>query len=196
MRNYYIFAGIFLLCIIGVVIAGLTISGNPIEQRDSKFDQLRLTDFTNIRYKIENYYTSNKKLPDKLTDVDATQLQDPETQKDYDYEISGATSYKLCTTFSTETKENKKPGSEGYSIVNVNENGHKKGYDCITYQLPDYLTRTPTPTSTPEPLADCRTFDNNVSRCDANGPRCAYYFCSNTCWLRGTPNSTACNPKK
>lgn len=55
-------------------------------------------------------------------------------------------------------------------------------------------TPIPTPSPTPQPV-NCRQFDGNVSSCDAHGSDgCAYYFCSNQCWPRGTDNAVACPP--
>ncbi|MCA9551949.1 MAG: M23 family metallopeptidase [Myxococcales bacterium] len=38
---------------------------------------------------------------------------------------------------------------------------------------------------------DCSGY-TDVATCDAHGAVCAFYYCSNSCWPRGTPISTAC----
>lgn len=45
------------------------------------------------------------------------------------------------------------------------------------------------------PAAACRVYDGNVAACDAHAgdpTNCAYYFCSNECWPRGTDTAIAC----
>jgi sugar lactone lactonase YvrE len=40
-----------------------------------------------------------------------------------------------------------------------------------------------------QPRDQCAANDGNVGACSGE---CAYYYCSNQCWLRGTPDLTAC----
>lgn len=54
------------------------------------------------------------------------------------------------------------------------------------------LTVLPFPTRYTTPFKDrCRIHDGDVGGCDAT-PGCAYYFCSESCWTRGTSNAIAC----
>jgi hypothetical protein len=52
-------------------------------------------------------------------------------------------------------------------------------------------TFTPTPTPTTANNNPCAAYNGSVTQCDAHGPYCAYYYCSNQCWPRGTSNCAA-----
>lgn len=47
------------------------------------------------------------------------------------------------------------------------------------------------PSATPPTKDRCRVHDGDVLACDAT-PGCAYYYCSQTCWTRGTSTRVAC----
>lgn len=53
------------------------------------------------------------------------------------------------------------------------------------------IVPTSAPVATSAPLENCRLYDEDVRACDAHGPYCAYYFCSEQCWPRGTSNQAA-----
>lgn len=161
MRKYYNFFGILTFVVVVVLFVGFSLVGNPVAEKDIKLDETRISDFSNLKYQIENYYQTYKQLPKTLKDSKVGTYAsynyntlDPETKKEYEYKIVSATSYQLCATFLTNTKT-KATGSTSSGVSNIQmlpaidssgnpDTTHKKGPDCITYTIPNYYT-TPTP---------------------------------------------------
>jgi len=123
--------------VFALVVLGFFLGGTPSSQQELRFDEMRLTDFSIINSEIRGYFTKNRLLPGDLhtLKISDTNTNDPQNKNPYNYEILSATSYKLCTNFSVESKD-----------TNNDSQKHKKGYDCIVYTLPNYLLiETPTP---------------------------------------------------
>lgn len=104
-----------------------------------------------LREDINKYYKGYHALPDLLEQIpDYDSLievtKDPFTKKDYLYKKLSTTSYQLCATFQSESKA--KPKSDIDMISNM---PHKKGYDCIAYDVPSYLQNTTSFTSSESP---------------------------------------------
>lgn len=174
MRNYYIFIGLLSALVIGVIVTGFILGGTPISQRAIALDQSRISDFYDIKYGIEDYYRDNKTLPASLSNLkENLKLEDPETKSNYTYSATSSTAYKLCTTFSADSNQEK----ENYHYYSTSDkNSHKKGYDCLEYTLSDYIINlsgssrsSPTPTPTINPanyyfLKSCKLeLDNSES---------------------------------
>ena len=130
------------ICII--MIIGSSIIGYST-RKGQNLDKQRLDDFQKIQYSIDAYYTANGyKLPNTLTEnlgnntESSLILNDPETKKEYEYIILSNYSYQLCTNFATEkkTKQDEKALSSSYSYYAKID--HKKGHDCINYEIPEY----------------------------------------------------------
>ncbi len=163
MRNYYIFVVVLGIFSLNVIFIGFSIVGSPLEQKAINLDNQRLTDFSDIHTKILDYYSSKKKLPEKLNvlpnDTSGKDkkhfLKDPESNDEYDYKTEGQYKYKLCTVFSTDTRKDDETDKNYYSssyYYDLSKDAknikHKKGYDCIEVELSDYyknLYTTPTP---------------------------------------------------
>ena len=144
MFKHYI--GVILLGITGVIviIIGIILVGSPSDQQLLRFDEIRLKDFENIQPPIENFYSDNKKLPQSLTALNTTlTFKDPQSKKDYTYKTISPTSYQLCAEFSTDSKEvaQRQTGTNPYAYNSYGSATklHKKGYDCIKYQISSYL---------------------------------------------------------
>ena len=148
MTRHYIIIGVVSLVFLSAIIAGFMVAGTPWDVRAQKFDQTRLSNFSQIRSAIQSYYSKNKSLPSKLSDLPtdyyySDKIKDPETNKDYDYQVVSNTSYKLCATFSADSSAanpNQNNLLYDYSGLSNATTTHIKGYDCITYNLPDYYT--------------------------------------------------------
>lgn len=154
MSKQYAFLGFFLSATVLCLIVGFTVIGSPWEQRLLALDQKRLSHFSSLSYQIEDYFRTNRKLPETLSNLPNTNpdmFTDPQSKKQYDYKIIDDASYNLCTTFSKDSsKDNNEDGSlrlsEGRKV-------HKEGYDCIKYTVPDFILESssynlvPTPTS-------------------------------------------------
>lgn len=138
------------IMILGVIVAlactiGISIAGTPISQRLINFDATRLSDFTNMKYRAENYFRSNSRIPYNMSDLaNGGELPtDPESGNQYEYQKVTDSSYKFCTVFSTDSVEIRKKGQAlntyDTSYPENDNQTHKKGYDCITYMIPDYM---------------------------------------------------------
>ena len=135
---------------LGVLVAlactiGISIAGTPISQRLINFDNTRLGDFTTMKYRVENYFRSHSRIPYNMSDLanGGDLPTDPESGNQYEYQKITDTSYKLCAVFSTdsgETREKEKALNTSYPMYLDSDNqNHKKGYDCLSYTIPDYM---------------------------------------------------------
>lgn len=145
MRKYYYFiAGLGIFVII-LLIIGFSLTGTPYSLQNETKDQQRISDFSYIQKEINSYYQTNNELPQRLNLVSSLEkLQDPYSHTDYVYQIDGKNSYKLCTTFATDTLKSKSDRARyNYAIPSQ---AHSKGYYCLTYLIPSYLIKTLSPT--------------------------------------------------
>jgi hypothetical protein len=127
-----------------VIIGGIIQTGGPFYAKNIKLDEERLNNFNEISFEIRSIYRSSQKLPPNLeyvteNKVSAKKLKinDPETNKAYEYKIISATTYELCANFSTDSREISEKYEDYYfydSYKNKMKN-HKKGYDCISYTI-------------------------------------------------------------
>lgn len=146
MRNYYLFIGALSLIVVALLITGFVIGGTPVSQRLVALDTTRLADFSALQTSIIAYYQNHVRLPEKLSDLSLPTLPtDPVTRQAYIYQPTTATSFKLCAEFATDSsKTNPSDSLRAYPISS--EYTHKKGYDCVTYNIPDYVVPgVPTP---------------------------------------------------
>ncbi len=98
--------------VLAAIIAGFFIVGSPAQQRDQRFDELRISHLQSIEGQIISYWQSEDKLPTTLQDI--TQKfpgfiveKDPETNQSYDYHITGQLSFELCGNFATDANDPK-----------------------------------------------------------------------------------------
>jgi hypothetical protein len=152
--TFIITAAICLVLIIGSSVIGAA------NRTGLRYDQIRVKDFTAIQSNIMNYFRNNNYvLPQNIdalrsyTDTTGQRFsnltrtgertasyEDPETGRPYEYKILSPYSYQLCTTFSTEktTPQSNRPT---YSYSYYPSTDHIKGYDCLTYQIPEYYKK-------------------------------------------------------
>lgn len=148
MHKYY--GGIAILSVlVGLVaIGGIIQTGGPFSAKNVKLDEERLNNFRAISTEINLIYSKTRRLPANLKYVDENKskplkLVDPETKKEYEYKILTANSYTLCTEFSTDSFEVSKK-YEDYYFYDSNRYKnivHKKGYDCVTYDINNSSSR-------------------------------------------------------
>lgn len=100
---------IFTYGIIGIVavavIAGFFIVGSPAIERVRRFDERRITDLSSLQGEIAYFWQSKQKLPAALGELrddlrGVVVPVDPETGMPYEYRITGAESFELCSVFS------------------------------------------------------------------------------------------------
>jgi len=96
--------------VIASIVAGFFIIGTPAEQRVRRFDEQRVSDLQSLQNQIVNYWIQKQSLPSNLNLLEDSisgffVSKDPETQADYEYNITGALSFELCAVFKTSSKD-------------------------------------------------------------------------------------------
>lgn len=106
------------LSAIGSITFGFFVIGSPSHIRDLRYDEQKVNDLRSLQYQIIDYWRVKEELPmtldalkDPLTDI--TIPTDPETDQPYQYEKTGATSFKLCADFNKETPDMEGRGGFG-----------------------------------------------------------------------------------
>lgn len=124
---------------LGLVITGFYVSGTPNAQKFVRYDEKRLSDFSQIRYEVEAFYDRDKKLPKDLSELTRiNRLVDPETNKPYEYKIVEDGTYELCTNFSNDYSTYQDLGGNNYMFDSTQNINFKKGPDCIKLIIPEY----------------------------------------------------------
>lgn len=138
MRNHTLFIAVLGICVGVIVITGFILTGSPVSQQAIRYDEARYNDFQQIKYKVEEYYRANSKLPESINQLPSRtddEVTDPQTQKAYEYKVTSTDSYEICTEFSTTAEEFKNYG-QVYSEMPIE---HSKGYYCVQMKIPDYI---------------------------------------------------------
>ena len=147
MKKSYILISIVTLVMLGAVIYGFSQSGSPFETRRRKMDSQRLSHFSSLRSAIQTYYTTNQKLPDALSALpakysfDVKNVKDPESKTEYEYKVTGITSYELCAVFSTDPPKNEEGNAYRYDYYYYDYSGvapsstYKRGHSCLPYTV-------------------------------------------------------------
>jgi type II secretory pathway pseudopilin PulG len=135
-----IFAYASLAAVIIIFIAGLFNVESPKETRNRKLDQEIINDFNTIARAIDDYFMDNTKLPENLNELQSesnylmdSDLQDPESKKEYEYKIIENDKYELCATFRTSNKNDEKNKFrygpfDGFNL-------HDTGYQCLKNKI-------------------------------------------------------------
>lgn len=95
--------------IISAIVLGFSLVGNPVEQREKRFDMQRVNHLQNLPWQIDQHYMDNGVLPENLESLNVmipSELRDPETGDVYGYSITGENTYELCATFTHPTDKN------------------------------------------------------------------------------------------
>jgi hypothetical protein len=130
----------FVITVSALVLFAITIgflmAGSPMRARYEKFDNIRVNNLQTTQNDIAEYYRVNGKLPQKLDELGNTGLyvmiNDPETGKNFAYEATGTTTYKLCADFRFVQTES--GGDYGYPVYAPNFISfgvHGTGHQCF-----------------------------------------------------------------
>lgn len=94
-------------CALVGVILGFVVAGSPTAERLTRIDLQRVSDLTDIQYRVINYWQLNGKLPATVAEASggyATVPTDPVTKTAYEYIIKSPTpTFSLCATFDRAT---------------------------------------------------------------------------------------------
>ncbi len=109
-----------------------------------RYDEQKVSDLQNMQYQLVNYWQQKQILPKAATEL-ADPLQgytlpmDPQSGAPYTYEMTGATSFKLCAAFNEPTPDTAGRGSYSSgtmsypSMSGIDENWqHGAGDTCFT----------------------------------------------------------------
>lgn len=124
------------------IAAGFFIVGTPWQARQYRLDTQKVSDLQQIQSQIVSYWQMKQKLPAALSDLNDslsyyTTPTDPETGQPYEYAVTGAVSFKLCTTFNAQDQSY---GGKGRAIpaptmpakYGVQDNWqHGAGHQCF-----------------------------------------------------------------
>jgi len=98
------------LIVIGSIVLGFAVTGSPFTQRAIRYDEQRISDLQNIDSQIRSYYQMKNVLPNTLSDISNSNTyntlpDDPETNRPYEYTKLTNTTYNVCATFNTDSKQ-------------------------------------------------------------------------------------------
>ncbi|MEI6296022.1 MAG: DUF5671 domain-containing protein [bacterium] len=125
------------------IVIGFYITGSPFTQRMRKFDDIRVSDLQSIQGQIVYYWQQKEVLPNNLTDLTDSisgfiAPTDPETKKDYTYEVSSTTAFKICANFNL-TSEANSINTIYPAIIDPRGKqeswSHKDGYQCFNKNI-------------------------------------------------------------
>lgn len=148
MKNETISRGLIftaLLIVGGVVIWGFTLVGSPAFNRKLAADKNRRDDLRTLERNVESYFEEQKKLPEKLTDLEknkaigyeAPEFEDPTTKKPYGYKVVDPYSYELCADFELTSKEAVLEKNRWDSDSDSRRWEHPSGPHCFQIQIPE-----------------------------------------------------------
>jgi len=135
-----------------VFVAASRYFSNKFVQDAIAYDNQRLYDISINDYHISKYYIDHNQLPNNLDELAASErrdsqhvsppvLHDPQTEAAYSYKPEADGKYKICTTFSTDTKTDPKLANAytDYIALQLKRYAtsiyHSKGFDCIELSL-------------------------------------------------------------
>lgn len=154
MIKTYTAVAIITIIVLLAVVHGFTRAGLPNQTREANFDQTRVSRIRNVVSVISNYYFKNNVLPQKLSDLSdilyaPDDIKDPQTGKEFNFELTSQTSYKICADFAVDSKDIK--DTKYYYSDKKYE--HPKGNYCFSENVvPNYPQPTPTNIPPPTPL--------------------------------------------
>ena len=91
------------IIVIGSIVWGFSVLGSPRTQRLYKYDAQKVNDLSMLSNAVESYYYRTNALPDSLNQL--TQVDyyfntvDPQSQAPYEYQKTGANTYRVCAEF-------------------------------------------------------------------------------------------------
>lgn len=142
--------------ILASVVFGFFLFGSPAKQRDIRFDEQRVGNLRELQNGVVNYWQQKNILPADLNELSATGYvvpNDQETDKPYEYSVTGDLSFELCAEFKTVlSAENADKGMYAYyyqaGLKTVPQKWvHGVGRTCFETTIdPNFFKKTePTP---------------------------------------------------
>lgn len=115
------------------IIAGFFIVGTPQHARQMRLDSQRVDDLQSIQSQIVMFWRTKQALPAQLPDLnDSVSVysvpSDPQTGASYEYQATGAQTFRLCATFTTQSLER---SSRLYTTDSSDSWAHAAGRVCF-----------------------------------------------------------------
>ena len=133
--------------VIGTVAAALFVMDPPSQQRAERLDRIRIGHLQVLSQRIDLHADVHDQLPGQLGVVARTPgqvLVDPATGRQYQYEVTGERTYRLCATFETELE------GPGVSMPVRDEWRHGAGRQCFDREVEEVVRPgTPVPARGP-----------------------------------------------
>jgi hypothetical protein len=136
------------LVVLVVIILGISVIGSPMKQRDIRFDQQRVSNLSSIQYAVTDYYRANNTLPVNLdlltqgTSYYVSNIKDPVTKLNYEYNILSENKYEICAKFSTDSTDS----DTRADYYNQNDNWkHEAGRVCFKRIAGEIMSPKPLP---------------------------------------------------
>lgn len=144
----------FVYTVIGIVavaiVAGFFVIGSPREERARRFDEERVRSLQFIQGQIGEFYRAKEKIPQNTGELNdefrgIVIPKDPETGKDFEYEVKEALKFALCAAFnrpsrSASASEAPKPAVPHEGPFGNETWEHKEGRICFERTIdPDFL---------------------------------------------------------
>lgn len=158
MKGVYLALIGFSAVIIAVLIFAFNLTGSPFLARGVNLDKARESALGTFTSTINVYYQKNFSLPQSLRDAmksyvgyyssSGTFPKDPESGEDYDYKIISSTGYQLCAIFSTDSEEIRSKNIGNSYPYGSGQYLHKKGYDCLAFEIPAGYIKVQYPVAT------------------------------------------------
>jgi hypothetical protein len=133
-------SGLILIAIVG----GFPIMGSPFTQREYRFDEDKINDLSAVQNQVVNHWQSKGALPKTLDEL-ADSISgyraplDSQTNKPYEYRVTGNTSFELCAEFNQKSRtDNSNMPYSAYSYPEKSIDAtfdnwkHDAGRQCFT----------------------------------------------------------------
>jgi len=133
------FSWVIVAAVIAAVLWGFAVIGSPFQQRNKRFDEIRVNDLSAIQNYVTNYWQNKGMLPANLSNLDDSLLGiivpvDPETGGPYEYRVTNDLSltFELCATFTAESTNDQRAIPQIYPPKSRDYNWqHGAGFTCF-----------------------------------------------------------------
>lgn len=131
---------------VGAVVGGFLLIGSPQRSRMLNFDRQRVSDLSDIRWQVEDYFLRNGTLPGSLSDLpNRPRVNDPKTNQPYEYKIVSSQTFEMCAVFALDTTSSQDQDYDNYYGRDYEWNYHKAGRQCFTTTVQQPVPATAKP---------------------------------------------------
>jgi hypothetical protein len=142
----------------GAIVAGFVLAGSPARERLVRTDLRRISDLSALQNEIVNYYRAKNALPQSLDQLTNSisgfrSPNDPQSQRPYEYRVTGPLAFQLCADFSLPTVQERPLAYSPPGLRNGWNWSHQTGRGCFTRTIdPAFYGKGAVPRMPPPPL--------------------------------------------